>query len=318
VRGPQASNAKDDGPATPAPERAAPATAGGSEALFQELQPLVQRGAAALRTGAFPWADLEHVLGGVAEAVETSSDLFWVAANAAAPAPGADYLAFHQARTAVLAMRVGVLTGYDRGRLVALGTAACVMDSALWPDAAVVLRSERLTPHEEARLHAHPRAAADLVRRAGPPAPGIVEAILHHHERERGQGFPARLDGRAIHGDARILGLADTYAVLTVPVSGPRLAAHDAIRELVRGKQELFSAALVKALLSEVSVFPPGTLVRLNTGETGRVVAVNRDHPLRPRLEVLSDSKGYRLPAPRPADLSEAPFLYITGPVSTS
>ena len=59
-----------------------------------------------------------------------------------------------------------------------------------------------------------------------------------------------------------------------------------------------------------------GTVVRLNTEEIGRVVAVNRNHPLRPRVEVVADSKGHRLPAPKVIDLSEAPFLYITGPVT--
>ena len=57
-------------------------------------------------------------------------------------------------------------------------------------------------------------------------------------------------------------------------------------------------------------------VVRLNTEEIGRVVAVNRNHPLRPRVEVVADSKGHRLPAPKVIDLSEAPFLYITGPVT--
>jgi hypothetical protein len=48
------------------------------------------------------------------------------------------------------------------------------------------------------------------------------------------------------------------------------------------------------------------------------VVAVNRNHPLRPRVEIVADGKGQRLAAPKTTDLSEAPFLYITGPVAES
>jgi hypothetical protein len=33
-------------------------------------------------------------------------------------------------------------------------------------------------------------------------------------------------------------------------------------------------------------------------------------------VEIMADSKGHRLPAPKTVDLSEAPFLYITGPVT--
>jgi hypothetical protein len=46
------------------------------------------------------------------------------------------------------------------------------------------------------------------------------------------------------------------------------------------------------------------------------VTAVNRNHPLRPRLEVITDSRGHRPAMPKAIDLSETPFLYITGPVS--
>ena len=72
---------------------------------------------------------------------------------------------------------------------------------------------------------------------------------------------------------------------------------------------------LVKALLNDITVFPPGTIVRLNTGEIGAVIAVNRNHPLRPRVEIV-DGKTGPLATPKIVDLSEAPFLYVTGPVS--
>jgi HD-GYP domain-containing protein (c-di-GMP phosphodiesterase class II) len=117
--------------------------------------------------------------------------------------------------------------------------------------------------------------------------------------------------------EAKILGLAETYTGLTLPPTArPRLRPHEAVRELVKSRHEAFPPTLIKALLSEISVFPPGTVVRLNTEEIGRVVGVNRHHPLRPRVELLADSKGQRLPSPKAVDLSQAPFLYITGPVT--
>ena len=90
----------------------------------------------------------------------------------------------------------------------------------------------------------------------------------------------------------------------------------EAVREIVKSRHESFPSVLIKALLSEISVFPPGTVVRLNTEEIGRVIAVNRNHPLRPRIEVVADSRGNRLSTPKVIDLSESPFLYVTGPVS--
>jgi HD-GYP domain-containing protein (c-di-GMP phosphodiesterase class II) len=304
-------------PPAPAP---ADATGDGAEGLFGELQAFLARVRDVVRAGAaFPWSELDRLIERAAAALERSVELFWVANNPAAP-PGVDYLAFHQARVAVLAMRIGADVGYDRRRLVQLGMAGCLIDVGLWtlPEG-VLRRLDALSPEEQAQYHSHPRISAELIRRWAPPLEGIVEAVLQHHEREQGQGFPQGLAGPAIHPDAKILGLVDTYTGLTVPpASRPRLRPHEAIREIVRSKHESFAAALIKALLSEISVFPPGTLVRLNTGEVGRVVAVNRNHPLRPRVEIVADGKGQRLPVPKTCDLSEAPFIYITGPVAES
>src|SRR5262249_9142620 len=122
--------------------------------------------------------------------------------------------------------------------------------------------------------------------------------------------------GANVHPYAKILGLVDTYTGLTAPPSlRPGLRPHEAVREIVRSKNESFPPPMIKALLSEVSVFPPRTLVRLNTGEVGRVLAGHRTPPLGPRAE-LFDVKGQRLPPAKLIDRSEAPFLYITGPVS--
>ena len=300
------------------PQAPAPAPGENAEALFGELQLFLGRVHDFIRSGqTFPWGDLERLIERVVISLGRSGELFWVANNPAAP-PDVDYLAFHQARVAVLSMRIGADVGYDPRRLIQLGMAGCLIDVGLWQLPEGTLRKlDALSPDEQAQYHSHPGRSAELVRRWSPPYGGIVEAVLQHHEREQGQGFPQGVQGPAISPDAKILGLVDTYTGLTVPPSSrQRLRPHEAIREIVRSKHESFSSALIKALLSEISVFPPGTLVRLNTGEVGRVVAVNRNHPLRPRVELMADGKGQRLPVPKPVDLSEAPFLYITGPVA--
>jgi len=280
------------------------------QALLLEVRTLARGG------GGFPWTRLQALVERAVTSLDRSPDLFWITNNPAA-GPGVDYLAFHQARVAVMALRIGANVGYDRQRLLTLGMAGCLIDVGLWQMPQTVLRRlDGLVGDELAAYRSHPRLSADLVRRWAPPVEAIVQAVLHHHEREQGQGFPQGLTGAAVDSDAKILGLADTYTGLTVPPTArPRLRPHEAVREIVKSRNEAFPSPLIKALLSEISVFPPGTVVRLNTDEIGRVVAVNRDHPLRPRVEIMADARGQRLPALKSVDLAESPFIYITGPV---
>jgi HD-GYP domain-containing protein (c-di-GMP phosphodiesterase class II) len=288
-----------------------------AERILDELRHFLGRVPDLLRSGdALPWGELERIVDRIVQSLETGSTIFWLANNPAVPTAG-DYLAYHQARVAVLSTRIGMTLGYDRRRLVQLGTAAALIDLGLWQVPAGMLRRlGSLSTEELAQYHAHPRVAADRVRRWQPPFEGLVATILQHHEREQGQGFPQRLEGPAIGTDAKIVGLADVYMALTAPPSlRPGLRPHEAIREIVRGKHETFPPAMIKVLLSEITVFPPGTAVRLNTGEVGTVVAVNRNHPLRPRVEIVEGKAG-PLTTPKIVDLSEMPFLYITGPVS--
>ncbi len=306
--------------AAPAEPRAPEAPAESPEPLFGELQQFLGEAREALRANAaLPWPRLSALVDRAITALARSADLFWVANNPAAP-PGVDYVGFHQARVCVLALRIGGGVGYDRARLVTLGHAAALFDVGLWqmPES-IVRRGEALAGEELTLWRSHPRLSAEIVRRWGPPDERVVQTILEHHEREQGQGFPQGLHGPAIDHDAKIIGLVDTYTALTVPPAArPRLRPHEAIRDIVKTRNDQFPSALIKALLSEISVFPPGTVVRLNTDEIGRVIAVNRNHPLRPKVEVVADGKGQRLPAAKLIDLSEAPFLYITGPVGES
>ncbi len=71
---------------------------------------------------------------------------------------------------------------------------------------------------------------------------------------------------------------------------------------------------MVKAFIDEISVFPSGSYVRLNSGEICIVAHVNNGYPLRPSVQVLYTASGEKLEQGRTIDLKSEPMLYITGP----
>ena len=322
VRFPQDPETSPAPAAQPEPEPASAAEAPPDEApdapeqLFAELLAFTGKLPALVSDGReFPWGWYQRLLERVIRSLEESADLFWLANNP--PSAGAEYLPAHLTAVGVLSIRIGVGLGLDREQLLDLGMAAFLFDiGVVGLPQGILAKGGTLSREDLATYQTHAKISADVLRRWAPPRSGVVEAVLQHHERENGQGYPQGLTGAAIHPNAKIIGLLDTYTVLIFPrPPAPRLQPHEAIRDIVRSKHEGFPTPLIKALLSEISVFPPRTIVKLNTGEVGRVIAVNRDHPLRPKIEIIADAKGSPLAEPKVLDLSEAPFVYVTGPV---
>ncbi|MBI2153171.1 MAG: HD domain-containing protein [Candidatus Rokubacteria bacterium] len=314
VRFPPEPAAAPPAAAPPEPEPAAgaeapaaeAATGEGAEQLFTELLAFTGRLPALAREGReFPWGWLQRLLERVVRSLEGSADLFWLANNP--PPGGAEYLAAHLTAVGVLSIQIGRGLGHDRERLLDLATAAFLFDVGV---------ASLPAGADPTAYQTHAQLGAEIVRRWAPPRAGIVEAVLQHHERENGRGYPQGLAGAAIHPNAKVIALMDTYTALIFPrPPAPRLQPYQAVRQIVSSKHEDFPTPLIKALLAEISVFPPRTVVKLNTGEVGRVIAVNRAHPLRPKVEIVADSKGHPLPAPKILDLAEAPFIYVMGPV---
>jgi len=79
---------------------------------------------------------------------------------------------------------------------------------------AILNKPGRLTEDEYDVIKTHPEVGAGLL--AGHPlAPLAVAAVLHHHERPDGDGYPKQLAGDEIPIDARIVGICDAFDAMT-------------------------------------------------------------------------------------------------------
>lgn len=79
---------------------------------------------------------------------------------------------------------------------------------------AVLLRPEHLIESEYEVVKEHSVVGVRLLD-GHPLATFLREAILHHHERPDGKGYPAGLKGLEIPLAARIIGLADAFDAMT-------------------------------------------------------------------------------------------------------
>ncbi len=121
---------------------------------------------------------------------------------------------------------------------------------------------------------------------------GVMQMIATHHERFDGSGYPQGLDNHKIPLFGRIAGIVDSFDAMTSRrpyVSDGPLSPHDAVNELYEIRGTKFQSELVEQFIQTVGVYPTGSLVELNTGEVGAVVATNGLRRLRPSVMLLLD-----------------------------
>lgn len=124
---------------------------------------------------------------------------------------------------------------------------------------AILNKEGKLDDAELALLHRHPVLGWEWLRRL-PGWEDAAEAVLHHHEREDGSGYPHGLSGEEIHPGAKILAILDAYYAMT-----HQRADRTHKRSILRAVTEINACAGRQFAAEWVKVF--NTAVRLEARE---------------------------------------------------
>ncbi|MBG0775340.1 MAG: HD domain-containing protein [Desulfovibrionaceae bacterium] len=110
--------------------------------------------------------------------------------------------------------------GFDQDRLCRCAVGALLHDfgKAGVPRAILHKKPEHMLPEDETLLRAHPNKGVALCAQVPMPQEAL-NAILFHHEREDGSGYPAGIRGEEIPIYVRALSVCDAYDNLTADTS---------------------------------------------------------------------------------------------------
>ncbi|WP_185827442.1 HD-GYP domain-containing protein [Halomonas nitroreducens] len=212
----------------------------------------------------------------------------------------------HGLNVAILAIAFGQHLGHERSRLEALGLAGLLHDvGKMRLDQAILDKPGPLTEEEFAHVQSHVLRGYAMLEH-DPHLPTAVKiACRDYHERLDGSGYPRGKPARGIGEAARILAIVDTYDAITSDrVYSPARPATEALGILHQGRRHLFDGRLVDRFIDWIGLYPLGTLVELNNGMVGIVVAQVPDQPLRPQVLVKLDERKAAIPGKR-VDLAE-------------
>ncbi len=161
------------------------------------------------------------------------------------------YTAGHQKRVAELSEAIAKEMGIDKERLEGIKVAALLHDigKGLGVPLEVLNKPGKLNPIEFAFVKAHPELGYRILKEVEFPWP-VAEAILQHHERLDGSGYPRGLKGEQIILEARIIAVADVVEAITShrPYRAS-LGLESALEEIDKNKGVLYDPTVVAACL---------------------------------------------------------------------
>ena len=222
-------------------------------------------------------------------------------------------LCVHTVNVALTSLKIGKGMNYDIKMMLRLGLAAFLENIGTYKIPENILSSkETLTHDEKKRIKEHSQTAFERLLGLGERYRWLAETALCIHERSDGSGYPYGLKGDKIPEFASVIGLADTYcAMISDRPYRKKLKGTDAVNYITGEGRDKFPAAVIKTFIKEISLIPVNTFVRLNTGSVGKVISINRKHPLNPVVEIVTRGDGSKPDDKELIDLAGNPLLYI-------
>lgn len=136
----------------------------------------------------------------------------------------------------------------------------------------LALQARPLTPEQRQAVLMHPLESVRILKACGVDDERWLSATEDHHETKDGRGYPSGKREIELSTVSKIIHQADLFAARLSPRTGrAALAANLAARKAYLGpdgQPDFIGASLVK----KVGIYPPGSFVRLASGEIAIVV----------------------------------------------
>jgi HD-GYP domain-containing protein (c-di-GMP phosphodiesterase class II) len=237
----------------------------------------------------------------------------------------------HAVDTTLVSLLIARRLLFSRRELVELGTAAFLHDLGKLAMPSLLGKAMAdLTEDEQFLMREHPVFGQQLLANSSDRMFMARTAILHHHERQDGLGYPLGLNGdnrrpalngrdtaRFIFPFAEIIAVADAYDNFISPRNGTPHAPEEAIRKLMKLARSAYNAEVTALLAEVISVFPTGAMVRiaecstkLLEGAVGAVMRPSAERPHQPLVVLLRNARGGKI-TPRTVDLATEQFARL-------
>lgn len=216
-----------------------------------------------------------------------------------------EYLYHHNVATGLISAILAQNLGFNKGDILQIAIAGVLADAGLSKiPTSIREKKGALSQQEFIEIRKHPIYSYQMVKELPALKENMKLAILEHHERLDGSGYPRglKIDNLTLH--SQVIAVADTFHAMTSErIYRPKESPFKVVEMIKEHEFGKFSIKVVQALMNIVVDLPISMKVELSNFEQGEVMFINKYSPTRPIIKLIKSGEI--------VDLSKDRSLYI-------
>lgn len=187
-----------------------------------------------------------------------------------------EYTYIHSVNVAMYSMLIGKWMNMASASIKELIEAALLHDiGKIKIPLEILNKNGRLTEEEYEIIKEHPQLGKKLLLKNSKVPENVIDAVLMHHERIDGSGYPNKLTLDNINLYARIIAIADVFDAMTQNrVYKKKVSPFEAFEMFTTIGFKSFDPSILMLFLKRISVLYMGFKVLLSTGDVGEIAFV--------------------------------------------
>lgn len=185
-----------------------------------------------------------------------------------------DYTFQHSINVAVICGVLGKWLGYKGTALSDLVLAGLLHDVGKTQIPLEILNKPGSLSAEEMKvMQTHTLLGYKLLKDSSELSPGVTYAVLQHHERMDGKGYPFQILTDQFHQYGRIVAVADTYDAMTSDrVYHKKMTPFAVVETMASEMYDKLDPTICAVFLNNVRSYFIGNIVKLSDGRRAEVV----------------------------------------------
>lgn len=207
-----------------------------------------------------------------------------------------EYTFKHSVDVATMSMIIARNQGLPQKDVYNIGIAGLLHDMGKSKIPLEILnKPARLNDEEFEIMKQHSALGYEILKDKEEFSGAISLAVLQHHEKMNGTGYPLGCSSDKIIPYAKILSVADVYDALVTERPYKKSLSQRTAVEMIMSMTEELDITAMRSFLHSVILYPVDSTVQLSNGEKARVVRNSAESVLRPTVVGLSSGIVYDL-----------------------